>query len=254
MPGDHQIGDMSHRVVVELGVARQAELAPVLDQALDHEPRRDALAPRPGRDQAAMQRDGVEHLDLGAALDDQPLDDINAVQLPAPTGHLRQIPARRGRRPSDAMSAVPHAATTQDAVDRPFRGQRLDATGPEGLEDRLGPEEAQVTLGLQAATHFEDQVFEIGIGPLSGVGDRRTVGPIDPVQALALRVSDPAVDRGGAHAEVPGDLLLRSSPPDGLDHGLAVIGLPVSLLMMPSSRGASFQTSLYQRRSGDHGS
>jgi hypothetical protein len=57
-------------IVVELGVARQAELPPVLDQALDHELRRDALTARPGRDQATMERDAVEDLDLGSAADD----------------------------------------------------------------------------------------------------------------------------------------------------------------------------------------
>src|SRR5262249_56882144 len=142
---------LEDRVVVELGVARQAELAPVLDQALDHELRRDALAPRPGRDQAAMQRDGVEYLDLGAGLDGQALDDIDAVEFPAATSHLRQIPARRRRRPSDPMATVQHAATAEDAVDGPLGGQRFDAAGPESREDRLGPEVAQVTLGLQAA-------------------------------------------------------------------------------------------------------
>jgi hypothetical protein len=133
------------------------------------------------------------------------------------------------------MAAVQHAATAKDAVDRPLGGQRFDAAGLEGREDRLGPEEAQVTLRPQAAPHLKDQVFEGGVGPLGGVGDRRAVGPIDPIEALAMRVSDPTVDRGGAHAEVPGDLLLRLSPPDGLDHGLAAMGLSVGLLMVRSS-------------------
>src|SRR5262249_27792324 len=61
---------LEDRVVVELGIARQSELPPVLDQALDNQLRRDALPTRPGRDQSAMQRDSVEHLDLGAAFDD----------------------------------------------------------------------------------------------------------------------------------------------------------------------------------------
>jgi hypothetical protein len=69
-----------------------------------------------------MQRDGVEHLDLGAALDDQALDDIDAVEFPAATSHLRQIPARRRRRPSDPMATVQHAAAAEDAVDGPLGG------------------------------------------------------------------------------------------------------------------------------------
>ena len=152
------------------------------------------------------------------------------------------------------MTTVQHAATAEDAVDGPLGGQRFDAAGLEGREDRLGPEEAQVTLGPQLAAQLQDQVLEGGGGPLGGVGERRAIGPIDPIEAPAVRVTDPAVDRGGAHAEVAGDLLLRSSRPDGLDHGLAAMDLAVSLLMVRSSQGASFQTSLHQERSGGYGS
>jgi hypothetical protein len=41
--------------VVESSVTRQAELPPVLDQANDHESRRDAPPARPGRDQTTIE-------------------------------------------------------------------------------------------------------------------------------------------------------------------------------------------------------
>jgi hypothetical protein len=235
---------LEDRIVVELGVARQAELPPVLDQALDHELRRDALPTRPGRDQAAMERDAVEDLDLRTAPNDQALDDIDAVEFPTAAGHLGQIPARRRGRPPEPMPPVEHASTPEDAVDGPLRGQRFDAAGPEGIADRLGPEETQVALGLQSAAHFEDQVFEGGGGPLGGMGDRRTIRPIDPVEALAERIADPAIDGGGAHAEIPRDLLLRLSPPNGLNHRPTAVGFPDSLLMVRSSQEVSFWASL----------
>lgn len=54
------------------------------------------------------------------------------------------------------MPSVQHTPSAEDAVDGPLRGQRLDSAGSEGLEDRLGPEETQVTVGLQLAPHFQD--------------------------------------------------------------------------------------------------
>ncbi len=152
------------------------------------------------------------------------------------------------------MPPVQHAAPLEDAVDGPLRGQWFDAAGPEGIEDRLGPEEAQVTLGSQVAPHVEDQVFEGSGSPLGGMGDRRTIGPIDPVEALAVRMADPAIDRSGAHAEIPRDLLLRPSTPNGLDHGPTAVDFPYSLLMVRSSREVSFQASLHRERSGGCGS
>ena len=143
------------------------------------------------------------------------------------------------------MPSVQHAPTAEDAVDGPLRRQWFDSAGSEGLEDRLSPEETQVTVGPQTAPHFKDQVFESRIGPLGGVRDWRTTGPIDPVQALAARVVDPAIDSGGTHVEVAGDLLLRPSPSNGLNYRPTAAGFPVSLLMVSSSQGVSFPTSLH---------
>src|SRR4051812_29412131 len=105
---------LEDRVVVELGVARKAELPPVLDQALDDELRRDTLPARPRRDQAAMERDAVEDLDLWSALDDKPLDDVDAVEFRTAAGHLRQIPTARRWRTSDPALAVQRAAAVED--------------------------------------------------------------------------------------------------------------------------------------------
>jgi hypothetical protein len=52
---------------------------------------------------------------------------------------------------------------------------------------------------------------------------------------LALGVANPAVDGAWAHTEVACDLLLRSAPANGLDHGLAAGDFPVGLLMVHPS-------------------
>ena len=108
-------------------------------------------------------------------------------------------------------------------------------TAPQGLEDRLGPMEAQVALDLELVTHVQDQVLDADLGSLGGVRNPRAIGPIDPIKALALGVANPAVDGAWAHTEVAGDLLLRSAPAHGLDDGPAAGDFPVGLLMVHPS-------------------
>ena len=119
-------------------------------------------------------------------------------------------------------------------------GRRLDPAGLEGLTDRGGPVEAQVAGRLQLAAHLQDQVLDRGLGPLGGAGDARPIGPIDAVQALAVGVVDPMVDRRGAHVELAGDLVVRAAAADGLDHGPATGGFPVSLLMVRPFQEVAF--------------
>ena len=112
------------------------------------------------------------------------------------------------------------------------------------MQDRFGSEEAQVAVGLQLAAYIEDQILDSPLGSLSDAGDRGAIRPIHPVEALAARVADPAVNGRGAHAEVPCDLMLRSAASDGLDHGPAASGLAIGLLIVGSSPEVSFLTSL----------
>jgi hypothetical protein len=68
----------------------------------------------------------------------------------------------------------------------------------------------------------------------------RPIGPIDAIESSAVGVVDPAVDSRGAHVELSGDLVLRWTAPNGLDHGPAAGGFPVSLLMVRSSQESPF--------------
>jgi hypothetical protein len=95
--------------------------------------------------------------------------------------------------------------------------------------------ETQVALDLKLVAHLQDQVLDGGLGSLNGVWNPRAIGPIDPVEALALGVANPAVDGAWAHIEVACDLLLRSAPAHGLDHGPAAGDFPVGLLMVHPS-------------------
>src|SRR5262249_40588085 len=146
-------------------------------------------------------------------------DDVDAVEFLTAAGHLRQIPAARRWRTSDPALAVEYATAVEDAVDRAQRGQRLDPAGSQGVADRLRPVEAQVTVVAQLATHVQNEILDGGGGPLAGVPGARPIGPVDLVEAAAVGVADPAIDGRSAHVELPGDLLLRLTAPNGLDHG-----------------------------------
>jgi hypothetical protein len=52
-----------------------------------------------------------------------------------------------------------------------------------------------------------------------------------------VRMADPAIDSGGTHVEVAGDLPLRPSPSNGLNYRATAAGLAISLLMVRSSQG-----------------
>src|SRR5262249_13866074 len=115
-------------VVVELRVAGQTEGPPVFDQGFDHE-RRGKDRVRPGGDQAAVQGDAREDLDLNATADDQPLDPVDAVQLGTPVGARWQVPAWRRRRTTGPAAAVQSPTPLQDQADGTNRGRLGQAAG-----------------------------------------------------------------------------------------------------------------------------
>jgi hypothetical protein len=82
------------------------------------------------------------------------------------------------------------------------------------------------------------------------MGGARPFGPIDSVEALAVGVVDPMVDRRGTHVELPGDIVVRAAATDGLDHGTATGGFSVSLLMLRPFQEVAFPTSLRRECSG----
>jgi hypothetical protein len=127
---------------------------------------------------------------------------------------------------------------------------RLDPPGLQGLTDGGGAVEAQVAGRLQVAAHLQDQILDRGLGPLDRPGEARPIGPIDAVQALAVGVVDPMVDRRGAHVKLSGDIVVRAAVADGLDHGTATGGVSVSLLMVRPFPEVAFPTSLRRKRSG----
>ena len=64
----------------------------------------------------------------------------------------------------------------------------------------------------------------------------RGVVPVHSVQPLSFSVVDPVADGRLTHVESKGDLVLRPAPPNGGNDRLATDGLPVTLLLMRTSK------------------
>src|SRR3990172_6894870 len=92
---------VKHGIVVELGVVRQAKSAPMAHQRLHHDFACDCRV-RPRGDQPAVQGNPIEDFYAHTALDDQSLDDVEAVQLGLLTGKVGQVPTSRWGRPAEA--------------------------------------------------------------------------------------------------------------------------------------------------------
>src|SRR6266542_3171348 len=232
---------LEDHVVVELGVAGQADPPPMLDQRSHHQLRGHSSDDRPGNRQPAMHRHPVEDLDLGPVPDDQPLDNVEAVQLGAGVGQVGQIPAPGRWRAAEPAAAVQSPAALQDAVDGPHRGDVRDSLLDQRLVKRFRPERAQVAVLPELTTHPQDQVLDGGIGPPGVARGPGAVCPIDSIEAVPPGAFDPVHDGAGAHAEAAGDGTGRLPPTDGSNHLLTTFGDAVCLLMLVPSMGVVFR-------------
>src|SRR5262249_30590291 len=188
-----------------------------------------------------------QDLDVRAALDDQPLDDVKAVQLHAAGHQVGQVPARRGRRATGAPPGIERAPALQGAVDGARRRQRLDGpAGPVGA-DGGGAVEAEVALLAQVAADIHDQVLQASGGTARVARGVGAVGPIDAVEAPSPGATDPTQDGGRAHPETAGNLVEGLPPADGGDHVPPALREALRLFMrdslgeglLPTSYGAT---------------
>jgi len=73
-------------------------------------------------------------------------------------------------------------------------------------------------------SNLQDQGFQVGGGAACVVRYRRSIGPIDPIEALALGPSHPAEDSGRADTELPGNLVERAAAANGGYQVAAALG------------------------------
>jgi hypothetical protein len=110
------VGSLETRVVVELSIAGQTDLAPVFDQGQGSSLGRDGGS-RPGGCQAAMKGDGIKGLDVDSAFDDKAGDDIDAIGFQLSGGDWGQVPTARRRWAPHPLTAVQSSQPLQDTTD-----------------------------------------------------------------------------------------------------------------------------------------
>src|SRR4029077_17942960 len=190
---------------------------------------------RPGHDQPAVQGDAVEDLDGNAALDDQALDAIKAIQLGTPIGDVGQVPPRRRWGTAQPMAVVQRAAALQDQADGADRGRVGDAPGEQFAVDGGGPELAEVAGVAQLLADGQDEVLQVTLGAVDRMRQAAgACGPVHAIQTLLTGPCGPALHRTQSDAKSVSDLARGHSLADGFNH-LATSFEPVSFLLMAVS-------------------
>lgn len=225
---------MEPGVVVELNVAGQAKLPPMLGESLDGFRCRDE-GTNPRSCQSAVKGDRVEHLNVNSAFDDKAGDDVDAIEFGSALCDRRQVPAAGRRRMTDPASAVESPSPKQDSSDS-SDGRRFPAALLEHFpSDCCIPELSQSTFCLQLLPYPQDlllggRVDSVGPAP----GPSRSIRPIHSVKSLLTSSLKPAPDRPPVDSELFGNRSNRSAASNRCDHlaALPLIGVffPFSVL------------------------
>lgn len=187
-------------VVVELSIGGQAVLAPMVFEHGEDEIGGDALA-RPGCDEPAMQRHGVERMSVvcvheivGGLLKERDVfDDVKRVELGLATGEIGEIPAWGRRGTTDATTSIEHAMTCEDTADGSHRRQSRQELFAEMPIDGRGTKLAQSAVLLQMASRIEDEAFDVRRDASGSRGCGRAIGEIDTMQTLSSGALNPAL-------------------------------------------------------------
>jgi hypothetical protein len=212
------VGALEPGVVIELGVARQADLAPVLDQGEVSQSCRDGGS-WPGGGQAAVKGDGVENLDIDSAFNDKASDDVEAIGLNPAGGELGQVPAAWRGWTSNPSFAVQSSSSIQDTANGTNRGDSamssLDQFSPDGDITKL----SQIAYFFELLAKSQDLFFDVPADPIgrAATGSRRSVRPVHALQLFGSGAANPSAHRGEAHPKAPGDSPDRSATTHGHD-------------------------------------
>jgi hypothetical protein len=216
------VGTLEPGVVIELGVAGQAHLAPVFDQSEVGQFCRDG-GTWPGGGQAAVKRDGVENFDIDSAFNDKAGNDVEAIDLDPAGGDLGQVPAARRGWTSHPLFAVQSSSPLQDAADGTNRGDcalsSLDQFSSDGDITKL----SQIAYFFELLAKSQDLFFQVPADPVARApaGSRRSVGPVHALQSFSSGAANPSTYRGEAHPKATGDRPDRGTPTHGRDDAAA---------------------------------
>jgi hypothetical protein len=87
-----------------------------------------------------VERDGVENFDLRTVLNDESLDDVEAIQFGATLSDIRQVPSSRWGRTTNAPLSIQSSSPFQDPTNRANTGNTRVPPSNELVVDGPSPE------------------------------------------------------------------------------------------------------------------
>ena len=208
------VGSLKAGVVVELSVVGQSRESPVLHEFIEDDVGDDALV-RPGCGETTMVRYAGEDMNIVACGESESFDDVERIEFDAFVGEVREIPATRRRRTSNASLAIEEYAAQEDSSDGAEGRSGLAGVAQEELDGQSAAF-AEIT-GQEEASDFDNTVFNVCREAARASGCRWLIAPIDAVKALRSGPSDPALDRLQGNAQAASDRPQGESLPSELN-------------------------------------
>jgi len=199
------MGSLETGIVVELGVCRQSDLAPVFHQARSRRLGGDGrIGPRDR--QSPVQGDPVEDFDRGLTFDVHAFDDVEAVEFDLAACDIGQIPAARRRRSPHTLTSVEGPSSFQDATDRADRRHLPQAQLDQFLMDGLGAELSKITSLLERAPKPQHTILDLpGRSIDRDPAATRAIAPVDVLQRSPFGPLNPQLDHGQTNPELTSD-------------------------------------------------
>ncbi len=162
-----------------------------------------------------MKGEQVDHFDVRAPTNIEPLDDVDALELRVAVRDRRQVPSPRRRGPAHPPAGIEHAAPLENPADRAHRRHPDHVPGQQVGSDDGGAKLPEVAGVPQFLSHLQHQILK---GPWGARGPARPRGPIGPVhlvQPPVLGSPEPQLHGGEADARVARHLAQRPASPHG---------------------------------------
>ena len=199
------MGALESRVVVELAVAWQANLTPVIQDTVLRPNGLNRASLGPGSHKPSVERDGIQDIDQRSILDAKVFDDIEGIDFGVAGDGLWKVPSEGWSGPSLTACSIEGSAAFEDTSNGPDRGDPAELGLVQFSVNSQGSILSEVTVDLQGSSQVQDLLFKVGRGSVHGACRTRGMGgEIDAIQTLRARPSEPVLNGGQTEAESPG--------------------------------------------------
>lgn len=218
-------------VIVELGISRKAQDAPVLAQGRDDFGGWD-ISIRPGACQSAVKRDRSEHIHMNAALYDQVFDNVEAIELAGSLSHIGQIPPRNWWPTAHPSAAIESAAPLEDPADCAHRRDWADAPPDQLAMDGRSPVFAEHTGLFEITANCQHEILNRSLDASRLMGRTGPIVAIQLSQRLIPGSLDPVMDGSHTNLILPCDASQGCAMTGSSHHGLSPFSLGSFFLMV----------------------